>query len=70
MLIYIDKHSVSRVNYKEVSKGEAETHFGRVLRGLEVRLICAHGLQAKGRVERANGILQDLIDQRDGTARN
>lgn len=58
---YVDKHSVFRVNQKEVWKREAETHFGRVLRSLEIRLICAHSPQAKGRVERANGTLQDRL---------
>ena len=59
--LYVDKHSIFRVNYKEVSKGEAETHFGRVLRELEIRLICANSPQAKGRVERANETLQDRL---------
>ena len=59
--LYTDKHSVFRVNQTGVIKGEAETHFGRVLRELDIKLICAHSPQAKGRVERANGTLQDRL---------
>ncbi len=40
-------------------KGEGETHFAKVLKELDIELICAHSPQAKGRVERANGTLQD-----------
>lgn len=40
---------------------ESETHFGRILRELDIELICAHSPQAKGRVERANGTLQDRL---------
>ncbi len=37
------------------------TQFGRVLKELDIDLICASSPQAKGRVERANGILQDRL---------
>jgi hypothetical protein len=40
---------------------ETETHFRKVLRELDIELICAHSPQAKGRVERANGVLQDRL---------
>ncbi len=59
--LYVDKHSVFRVNRQEIKKGEGETHFGKVLKELGVGLICAHSPQAKGRVERANGTLQDRL---------
>lgn len=59
--LYVDKHSVFRVTAKEVQSGSAETHFGGVLRALDIKLICAHSPQAKGRVERANGTLQDRL---------
>jgi hypothetical protein len=40
---------------------EGETQFQRVVRELDIELICANSPQAKGRVERANGILQDRL---------
>jgi hypothetical protein len=58
--LYVDKHSIFRVNREALSK-EKETHFGRVLKDLDIELICAHSPQAKGRVERANGVLQDRL---------
>lgn len=59
--LYVDKHSVFRANGKKASQEEAETHFARVLRELEIQLIFAHSPQAKGRVERVNGTLQDRL---------
>jgi hypothetical protein len=61
LAIYVDKHSVFRVNREELKKGVGSTHFGRVLKDLEIELICAHSPQAKGRVERKNGVLQDRL---------
>ncbi len=49
--LYVDKHSIFRVTREVVSK-ETQTHFGRVLKELDIELICAHSPQAKGRVER------------------
>lgn len=37
------------------------TQFGRALHQLNIDIICANIPQAKGRVERANGILQDRL---------
>ena len=37
------------------------TQFGRAMNELDVELICANSPQAKGRVERANGTLQDRL---------
>jgi len=59
--LYVDKHSIFRVTREESGAKESETHFGRVLRELDIELICAHSPQAKGRVERANGVLQDRL---------
>lgn len=59
--IYVDKHSVFRVNREEAKKGTMITHFGRILKDLGIELICAHSPQAKGRVERKNGVLQDRL---------
>jgi len=59
--LYVDKHSIFRVSREGLSGKETETHFGRVLKDLGIELICAHSPQAKGRVERANGVLQDRL---------
>ena len=56
---YSDKHSVFRVNMKGCESNK--TSFHRALKELGIELICAHSPQAKGRVERANGILQDRL---------
>ena len=57
----MDKHGVFRINHPEASSGTGETQFGRVTRELDIKLIYANTPQAKGRVERANGILQDRL---------
>ena len=60
--LYSDKHSIFRVNKKELhEKGKWTTRFHEALKELNVELICAHSPQAKGRVERANGTLQDRL---------
>lgn len=59
--LYVDKHSIFRTSRNNSEVKENETHFGRILRELEIELICAHSPQAKGRVERANGTLQDRL---------
>jgi hypothetical protein len=41
--------------------GDGLTEFGRVLNRLQIKSICAHTPQAKGRVERANQTLQDRL---------
>ena len=57
--LYVDKHAIFRTSRGgEVAK---DTHFGRVLKDLDIELICAHSPQAKGRVERANATLQDRL---------
>lgn len=61
LAFYPDKHSVFRVNLKEAASGSGETQFGRAMRELDIDLICANSPQAKGRVERANGVLQDRL---------
>lgn len=58
--LYVDKHSIFRVT-REMMEKESQTHFGKVLKELDIELICAHSPQAKGRVERANGTLQDRL---------
>src|SRR4029077_11985922 len=58
---YSDKHAVFRVNRKDAAGGGGMTQFGRALHELNIDIICANAPQAKGRVERANGTLQDRL---------
>ncbi len=57
---YSDKFGVFRVNTPTTTT-EALTQFGRALHELDIELICANTPQAKGRVERANGVFQDRL---------
>ena len=59
--LYVDKHSVFRVTREEIKKGEGVTAFHKALKSLKIKLICANSPQAKGRVERKNGVLQDRL---------
>lgn len=61
MAFYSDKHSIFRVNNRKRHEGVFSTKFQSVLKKLDIELICAHSPQAKGRVERANGVLQDRL---------
>jgi hypothetical protein len=56
---YSDKHNIFRVNNGE--GGDRVTQFGRALTALNIDIICANSPQAKGRVERAFGTLQDRL---------
>jgi hypothetical protein len=58
---YSDKHNIFRVNAKDAVSGDGITQFGRVLSELNIGIICANSPQAKGRVERAFGTLQDRL---------
>ena len=58
---YSDKHGIFRVNRKEAVGGEGVTQFGRALLALNIDIICANSPQAKGRIERAFGTLQDRM---------
>jgi hypothetical protein len=60
MAFYSDKHSVFR-NANASAMKDGMTHFGRALEALNIEIICANSPQAKGRVERANGTLQDRL---------
>lgn len=57
---YSDKHSAFR-NNNATADGDGMTHLGRALDKLDIGIICANSPQAKGRVERANGTLQDRL---------
>jgi transposase len=58
---YSDKLSVFRVNLPTAVSGDGTTQFGRAMHQLDVQLLCANTPQAKGRVERANQLLQDRL---------
>jgi transposase len=64
--LYVDRAGIYRADREpteaEVLAGkEPQTQFGRALEQLDVRLILARSPQAKGRVERMNGTLQDRL---------
>ena len=65
--IYLDKHSTYKTNKKERYKDwpfrdkEELTQFARACQQLGIELIHAHSPQAKGRVERVFGTLQDRL---------
>ena len=61
LAIYSDKYSVFRVNQPNCLKKDCVTQFGRALKELGIKLICANSPQAKGRVERTNQTLQDRL---------
>jgi transposase len=64
--LYVDRDSIYRCERmatveEEVSGKGPQTQFGRAMRQLGVELILANSPQAKGRVERRNGLLQDRL---------
>jgi hypothetical protein len=58
---YSDKFSVFRVHKRDAAGGNGMTQFGRALHELNIDIICANSPQAKGRIERAFGTLQDRL---------
>jgi transposase len=65
--LYVDKDSIYRVNdplAREHGRQRGRvplTQFGRAMGQVGVEIICANSPQAKGRVERTNGTLQDRL---------
>jgi len=64
--LYVDRDSIYRgegvASIAEQLAGKApQTQFGRAMEALGVKRILAHSPQAKGRVERMNGVLQDRL---------
>lgn len=64
--LYVDRDSICRCEgepslAQQLAGQEPQTQFGRALAQLGVELILAHSPQAKGRVERMNGTLQDRL---------
>jgi len=58
--MYSDRHNIFRVNMPTKTE-DGVTQFGQAMKELGIEIICANSPQAKGRVERANGILQDRL---------
>ena len=62
MAFYSDRLSVFHVQARDrAERGPGRSQFGRALRELNIELLCARSPEAKGRVERANGTLQDRL---------
>lgn len=64
--LYTDKKSVFVPAQKDLEKGRLEgrevlTQFGRSCKKLGIEILRAHSPQAKGRVERSNGVYQDRL---------
>jgi len=64
--LYVDRDSIYRCEREatvaeQIGGQEPRTQFGRAMEQLGVELILAHSPQAKGRVERRNGLLQDRL---------
>jgi hypothetical protein len=60
--IYLDKFSTYKINHKTaVDNSDLMTQFGRAMQDLNIYLISANSPQAKGRIERLFGTLQDRL---------
>ena len=64
--LYVDRDSIYRCEGQasvadQLAGKERQTQFGRAMVQLGVELILANSPQAKGRVERMNGVLQDRL---------
>lgn len=55
--LYVDRHAI----YRDEDHPDRPTQFGRAMKELGVELILAKSPQAKGRVERRNGLFQDRL---------
>ena len=64
--LYVDRDSIYRCEgspslAEQLAGKQPQTQFGRAMAALGVDLILANSPQAKGRVERMNGVLQDRL---------
>ena len=60
--IYLDKFSTYKINHENAAdNAEMLTQFQRAMKELNVRVICANSPEAKGRIERLFGMLQDRL---------
>lgn len=73
--LYVDKDSIYRPGRdrtidEEMADEPAKTQFGRAMAWLGVESICAHRPQAKGRVERRNGVFSRPLGEGVATRGN
>lgn len=62
LAIYLDKYSTYKINHRNAAdNAELMTQFQRMMRELDIALITAHSPEAKGRIERLFGTLQDRL---------
>ena len=62
LAVYLDKFSTYKINHKAaVDNHELMTQFERAMQNIAIHLISAHSPQAKGRIERLFGTLQDRL---------
>ena len=62
MNIYLDRFSTYKINHKNaVDNKDLMTQFQRMAKDLDLKLISANSPQAKGRIERLFGTLQDRL---------
>jgi len=62
LYIYLDKFSTYKINHKNAKDNfELMTQFQRMTKQIGVELISAHSPEAKGRIERLFGTLQDRL---------
>ena len=64
--LYVDRDSIYRAEREatvaeQLAGQKPLTQFGRAMKGLGVGIVLANSPQAKGRVERRNGLLQDRL---------
>ena len=60
--IYLDRFSTYKINHKNAEDNpEFMTQFERAMKELDIQVICANSPEAKGRVERLFGTLQDRL---------
>lgn len=60
--VYLDKFSTYKINHKNAADNfELMTQFQRMMKALSINLISAHSPEAKGRIERLFGTLQDRL---------
>jgi transposase len=64
--LYVDLDSIYRTDREPTVREQLRdetpvTQFGRAMRNLEVEIVLAYSPQAKGRVERRNGVFQDRL---------
>lgn len=62
LALYSDRHSIFKISKGEAKEmGMYKSQFERAMKELGIKMIHARSPQAKGRVERANGTLQDRL---------